>query len=247
MRAALLIPLLVIAPGCFGASVSEAGEPGAPLPTVELLGCDNFGANFPAPYDDASALLPEGWRPVLSSASPQRTAVVWVIGVECERAIVDGLDVGAARIGYVELSVTPPAEYREEGLADYVVPLFVVAEPRALGDAFAALRLGASGPGRVDATSLSGSDRSFAYGSGDRLVELRGSRTPEAISLGAGDFRVFGIQDREVVSFLDGHTTEATGTRALTTVKASEAVPLVGASAARGFSAQGFDYTLRPV
>lgn len=225
-----------------GSAQPPPPSPSTPL-SIALGGCTNFGGVFPVPMDAAQAVLPDGFKPVAAAGDPQGGATLYVLALRCTEATVDGAEVGKALLGYEELAVTPDAAHAVKGVSDYTVPLLFTAAPQALGDALAKLRLGRAGPGGLvwDSTGA-GTLHAEASLDGAGFI-LAGQVAPAApTGLASGGFVLFGVQDRQVVSVVNGTSAGGQGYTAAVTLQAQGDAPLLGEArpAARGFSVQDF-------
>lgn len=244
MRAASWITLLLLA-GCLGAAPGPSAA-GATVPTLALKGCENLGVALPAPLDEAQARLPPGFTAVASRPLPEPTAVMYVIGLRCADALVDGVPQGPTLLSYVELDVRPPTAERVAGVDDYVVPVSFTA-PGAVGDALAAMCLGRAGAGSVSAESATPVDATFTVSQGGVTYTLRGATPQSAGTLTPEHFIVFGVQDAQLVTRFDGATTRASARTGPVALTASGDPLLEGAQpAASGFRVGVFDLTLTP-
>jgi hypothetical protein len=230
------------------APAPDAGRAGGPV--VRLTGCRNFGGVFPVPMGAARAALPPGFEPVATPSDPAGGATLYVLGVRCAAAAVDGTAVGEATLAYAELAVVPPAEAAVDGVPDSTVPLAFAATPQAVGDAFAAFRLGQAGFGEVTWAEHTGAgDVVVAATLGDVSFTLRGATTPEPpANLGSGDFVLYGAQEGALWTRVLG---SAAGGEAVDAAVALEAtgLPLLAEArpVVRGFSVSGFDLEFRLV
>lgn len=247
MRSACWVAIVLFA-GCLGAGPAAPGAPTSALPRIELHGCENLGGVFAVPLDDARALLPPGFEPLVRASAPQPTAVFYVIALACASAAVDGVDVGPAALAYEEIDVKPPAAYASPDITDYVVPVLFTAQPAALGDALGALHLGRAGPGSVTRSSAAPADIAYVVTMGKASFTLRGVVAQPAGALSASTFRVFGVQDRVVKTSLDGATTATAGaTGGVLTLRASGDAPLLDKTppATQGYRVATFDFSLK--
>jgi len=240
MRLAAVLVLAILA-GCAGAPPPPATSAPPHLPKVELRGCDNLSGDFPVPVDAAKALLPEGFEPVLAMDAPPM-AVLFVVALQCEHGLVDGVDAGPTSVGYEELDVVPPAALRTNGSTDYTVPVFFVAQPAAVGDALAALHLGNAGKGVVTRDAAG-----FTVTMGGASFTLQGAGGPDGAKLSGGPFGVFGVQKKKLVTTIDASVTDATLATAALAVR-GQGAPLLDQArpVARGGAASGFSLVFAP-
>lgn len=242
------VVLLVLALfGCVQADSPPVAPPSAP--TVALLGCANMNAAFPVPVAAAQAALPAGFVAKKTGGSAIDGALMYVVVARCESGIVNGADVGESLIGYAELDVVPPAALASGN--DHVAPVFFAASPPALGDALASLRLGRAGAATIERVALPGGSAEFTVKLGEDGYRLAGVVQPATSALTAGAFRVFGVQDAQLRTIVDGTYSAGTAQAATLVLSPIGNPPLIDQSirpAARGGAVSGFDlgFSLSP-
>ena len=227
------------------------------LPTLTLAGCSNRGGTLAAPLEASAALLPDGFEPVpFTDRTGRSGALLYAIAVECEGAVVeDGGTTsggGPVRFAYLELAVTPPDAYKLPGIDDSTVPLAFVATEALVGDAVAAYGLGLAGTGSLDETAADPTGQGAFVQSftldGSTLQFIFGDAAPDTLSVGQGEFAVYGVQDGRVVSILKGTSSgaDATANVAAMLFQATGLPAMDIQGADDGFAASGFGLTFEP-
>jgi hypothetical protein len=261
---ALATVLLLAAAGCSGKTATTTGPTAAPAtatattapgllpnvtvvlpagPSVTIEGCTNFGGVFPVPMAAAKAVLPDSLTPVPAASDPQGGATLYVLALKCDGSSVDGASLGPALLAYEELAVTPDAAHAVKGISDYSVPLLFTAQPEGLGQALARLMLGKAGAGGLSwASTATGAITAQGTLDGDGFT-LAGQTVPTPpVGLPSGAFVLFGVQDKQVKSVVNGTSQHGTFVQAAVTLQGQGNAPLIGQAqpATRGFSVNGF-------
>ena len=224
-----------------------------PPQRLELTGCTNYGGVFPVPMASATAALPSGFTPIPAANDPQGGATLYAIIVECTASKVDGNDTKAARLGYAELAVTPPANLVLDGVTDCTVPVFFASSNDEVAKAL--LDLGISGRAHSSSSTdvTDGMDHSYqaSFTIGDATVQLTVDIAgPDTGQVASGSFMVYGVQDGKLTTILKGTSSDG-GARQGPALLQAAGTPVAkdARQGALGFSAAGFSltYERRPV
>lgn len=240
----VLLFALSLLMGCAGTGAGGSGET-----AIQLQNCENLGGNFAVPFDQARAALPEGFEPLPTTGGSAAGAVFYVIAVRCAAGQLGNRELGEVQLAYAELAARPPEAAQFDGLADATVPVLFTATPAALADAFSGMRFGQAGPGTIVwESTATGTQVQFTVG--DAMVTLNGQVPDEPASeLGAGEFALYGVANRQVLSRVRGYAGAALSVRGPVSLQSSGGPALLGQAAptARGFVARGFDLGFTPV
>lgn len=240
-----------------GPDVPTANGTLAPrLPTLAFTDCRNQGGVFAMPRAAAMAALPEGFEPMAATSPAARPDSVqfFAIAVDCQGFSIDGVAGERVQFAYAELPVTPAPAY-QIGLDDCTVPLAFIATDAAVGAALQAYGLGVAGPGNLSSTAAEPDGTGFSMVSYERaeggaLQFIFGAANVDTLSVGTGDFALYGVQDGQVVSILRGTSNgEAAGGHYSTAMFQSTGIPALEGvqDAALGFAASGFGLAFAPV
>lgn len=240
----LAVLLVALVAGC--AAPPASSDPPVASSPLALLRCENLSGNFPVDAEAARAHLPEGFEPVLATQSPPR-AVVFVVAMRCEAARVDGEEVGATQLGYVEIEVIPPAALARPNASDHTVPVFFVADQPRVGAALGSLMLGRAGAGEVVRSEQGPLGVTYDVSLRGESFTLAGTPAGEPASLGDAEFGVFAVQGGTLRGALDGHASAGEATRAALVLRGDAPLVAQAQPAASGGLVAGFDLDFRRV
>jgi hypothetical protein len=240
----ILLLALVLA-GCLAPAVPASVATGG-APALALTGCENLSGSFPVPAADARAVLPTGFQP--RQADPAGS-IFWIVSVHCAGSQIAGVDAGEAWFSYGELDVTAPARYQIEGVADYTVPLFALAQPQAVVDALVALGLPHVALSDTTTQTLATGGKRVTIASAEGGFEMVGQPTTGEATLGEGAWGMFGVQDRAVVSSIRGSASGGVALSSALAQTSDGSLPLMQSArpAARGGMVGGFDLAFERV
>ena len=237
--------------GAWGLALSACSGDGLPLgsaaaqPRVALSACQNLGGNFAVPFDEARALLPDGFEPLPTTGGPNAGAVFFVTAVQCPAGTLDGRALGPVQLFYAELPVVPAPEFAVEGQNDNVAPVLFTATPGELADAFADNHFGLGGRGDITWTETPDGTTTAQLVLGEAMVTLTGNVPPEpASAFDGGAFYLYGTEARAVVTKIRGTFGTVQSVRGPVSLQSSGApAPFSSANPAnRGFANTGFDF-----
>lgn len=227
------------------------------LPTLGFTDCRNQGGVFAMPRAAAVAALPDGFEPVENTraGAPPDSVVLYGISVDCQGSAIDGVAGNAVRFAYAELAVTPPDDQQVDGLTDCTVPLAFIITDEAIGAILQSYGLGAAGSGSLSETAAEpngsgGSLQSFELQGGGSMQFIFGAAAVDTLSVGTGDFALYGVQDKQVVSVVHGTSSGADAAAHYSTAmfQSTGILALEGVQdGAVGFAASGFDLGFAPL
>jgi hypothetical protein len=252
VRTAPLLAALLLA-GCAAPAPPTAPSPAAAAAPTHLLlhGCANVGGLFGVPASAAQAYLPDGFQPLPAPDDPRGGVRLFVEGMRCGTATLDGQALGEARAFYEELEVQPPATWQREGVGSYTVPLIFLAQPTEVARAFAAWGFARAGVGNLsfqpDADTPAAQHGTFTASEGSLRVTITTTAAPPLSQAQPGlQVRQFGVQDKQVRSVVDANASASTGTLGAAQVDFAGDPPLLDQAgpAAPGGSSAGYDLDL---